>query len=104
MLTPFSVLQFIIEINEYSNEDRRAFKPTTSLKPNSMVPFWPRFYDTKLKNSMCVNLLTGEPSSYIQKSPSNPFWYNSKHSTVLKFANQNVMIQIEVVFDSSWAG
>ena len=59
------------------------------LLPNTITPFWPTQYTQKQKNCIQVRPIAEKSEHKTELLFSQPFWYNSKHTTVLNL-NTNV--------------
>lgn len=58
------------------------------LQPKSIMPFWPSSNTSnKQKNAFKIRVLSSEADLDSNIPFTSPFWYNSKHSTLLKLQN-----------------
>jgi vacuolar protein sorting-associated protein 13A/C len=95
-LTPYYILvnktEFVIDLVEVSSD---GVKHDISLLPDTITPFWPLHHSAKHKN--CLKLVPkriDDNASITEANYSAPFWYDSKHSSVLTFPNSDVNIPL----------
>lgn len=94
-LTPYYILvnktDFVIDLVELGTDGKGSNDVT--LLPDTITPFWPVYHVAKQKNSL--KLVPRRPTDITSLSKANfsaPFWYDSKHSTVLTFSDPQVII------------
>ena len=98
-LTPYYILvnktEFVIDLVEVSSD---GVQHDISLLPDTITPFWPLNHSSKHKN--CLKLVpkkTDDNASITSANYSAPFWYDSKHSSVLTFPSSDVNIQFNSI-------
>lgn len=106
-LTPYYLIinntDYLLEIKEYSAE-----LPSTVagelIESKKIVPFWSCGVSAQnnpnnlSKKSMKVRLMSSKEDADSNIPFSQPFWYNIKHSTVLKLANNVSFFFKQIIF------
>lgn len=87
----------VVEVSEYNQRN----EPTLTLEPNTITPFWPSNYSPNKKNTVRVvpwKPTTDTDNNLSASEVSAPFWYNTKHSTVLKFKDNAHQTNMRALF------
>jgi hypothetical protein len=92
-LTPYYLLfnhtSYVLDLVESISDSGKLNR--IILEPNTIKPFWPSQYSLKSKNSIHMRPLI-DSNNVKDISYSAPFWYDSKHRTVLDL-NKNPFVQ-----------
>lgn len=85
--TPYYLLvnstDYVLDVCEIEFSQQSV--PNLVLNPNTITPFWPTHFAVNKNNSIRITPWVSTEANQVATSDvSSPFWYNKKHSTVLK--------------------